>query len=395
MEQLRLSYSQLTAHRKCPQSWFYAYEQDLTKDDPEDTAVERDLGSWWAMLRAAEAIERGRRLGSLQVTPKPLRSVDGVPAIDAGHDDLISRVMRAAEDWTGWQLPVVTDEWDKRVGEQLPERLDSMLRNWRIQWEDEIANERPLAVEFGWGRDLPKLGEDEPNCRLVGYVDEVYFDVKRNMVVVRDDKTSKSLGTQTTADDMMDSQLQLYAWGAAQNVASWGFGSIRATSYDRIRTTKPRPPMLTMAGRLSARKDTPLIGMCDLATYLEWSGGDGVAFPGTKKDGSGAGFYRTDPEIVEQLSSPAARSAWFQRTLTPLNSNLVRVHLRAAVDSAADLWRTKKRAQETGEAARNLTSSNCRWCPYAQLCRAQMVGGPNGDYDLADFKLRERAGSYK
>jgi hypothetical protein len=107
------------------------------------------------------------------------------------------------------------------------------------------------------------------------------------------------------------------------------------------------------------------------------------------KDGSGAGFYREEPEVVERLSTPAYTSGWFQRTLTPLNANLIRAHLRAAVDTALDVTLTKERARVSNEAARNLTAG-CKWCDYAHLCRAQMWGGPDGEYDLTLAGLRPR-----
>jgi len=225
----------------------------------------------------------------------------------------------------------------------------------------------------------------------------VYLDRKRGLVVVRDTKTGHDLASQTAADDMMDSQLQLYAWGITPLVKDWDVGRVGAVGYDRVRSVAPRPPMLTKSGRLAVRGGEPSIGQCDLRTYLDWAKGEdgaGVPFPGMKADGSAAGFYQAEDSVIEKLSSPAAASIWFQRTLTPLNVNLVRTHLRSAVDSALDLAASRARVERTGEAARNLTKS-CRWCDFAALCRAEMIGGParDGDsaaYDLADFKLRRR-----
>jgi hypothetical protein len=267
-----------------------------------------------------------------------------------------------------------------------------MNDRWHDRWDEEIRTEQPLAVEMGWGRDLPKFpGPDgtvtDPNARLVGYIDEVYLDTKRQIIVVRDNKTHKTLAAQTTADDMMDSQLQLYAWGASPEVTSWGIGQIKATAYDRIRTVKAKTPQVTQAGTLSKS-----ITDYDLYTYAAWSLGDGrgVPYPGRKADGSGAGFYQPESAVIEKLSSPAAISAWYQRTLTPLNINLIRVHLRAAVDSAADVALSRARFAVTGEAARNLTS-NCRYCDFVRLCRTEMVGGISTDLELSDYYLRAKS----
>src|SRR5699024_4410189 len=154
----------------------------------------------------------------------------------------------------------------------------------------------------------------DPDTLLVGFVDEIYFDQRRNMIVMRDHKSHRQLAQQTTADDLMDSQLQVYAWGAYEDVVSWGRGSPRAVAYDRVRMVAPKSPEVTMSGTLSKS-----VTDYDLATYLEWAkgpDGQGVPYPGRKKDGSGAGVYTAEQSVIDRLSQPAASSAWFQRTLT-------------------------------------------------------------------------------
>ena len=384
------SYSQLTAHRKCPQAWAYSFERRLEKDDPLDVKVERDMGSWWHALRAADAIVRGRKHDSLRKVPELVKTVDHGPTFPT-NQITVDQVLADSIVWWEQQTPLVQETWIEKLGGSTPQRLAELDDRWHDRWEDEIATEQPLAVEMGWGRDLPKFpGPDgsvtDPNARLVGYIDEVYLDTKRQIVVVRDNKTHKTLAAQTTADDMMDSQLQLYAWGASPEITSWGIGQIKATAYDRIRTVKAKTPSVTQAGTLSKS-----ITDFDLYTYAAWSLGDGrgVPYPGRKADGSGAGFYQPDAAVIEKLSTPAAISAWYQRTLTPLNLNLIRVHLRAAVDSAADVALSRARFAVTGEAARNLTE-RCRYCDFVRLCRTEMVGGISTDIELSDYYLRAK-----
>lgn len=387
-DQIWASYSQLVNHRKCPQAWMYGYERRLEKIDPEDVRVELEFGNWWHMLRAADSLKRGK--DSIKHRPRMLKSVDNGPTMPADMADP-SGVLGLAENWWGQQTEYTWSVWAERIGEALPDRLEALDQRWRAQWAEELETEIPLAVEMSWGRDLPALrgafGVVHPNTRLVGYVDEVFKDRRRNAVVVRDHKAHKQLGTMTTADDMMDSQLQFYAWGASPDISAWGLGKVQATAYDRVRMVKPKQPVVTQSGTLSKS-----VTDYDLATYVEWArgpDGQGVPFPGRSKDGSQAGLYLAEDGVIEKLARPATVSAWFQRTLTPLNSNLIKVHLRAAVDSAADLAQTRARAQVTGEAPRNLTSG-CRWCDYVGLCRAEMVGGVSGDYELSDYKLRQR-----
>ena len=90
---------------------------------------------------------------------------------------------------------------------------------------------------------------------------------------------------------------------------------------------------------------------------------------------------------MANLTDPAWRAQFHQRTLTPVNEKIVQAHLRAAVDTVTDAWRTAQRTAVTFEGARNLSKDNCRWCDYVGLCRAQMFGGPEGQYDLREHGL--------
>jgi hypothetical protein len=384
------SHSSLVAHRHCPQKWHYGSVRKLEKVDPADVAVERDFGSWWHMLRAADSISRGRDLGCLQVLPASLSAVDDGPVLEGKALEKIEPidVIALALDWWRAQPAHVHEMWTERIKDGLPVRLDRLNRKWRKQWGPDMEFEQPLAAELRWERDLPALpGPHDtvtnPKVRLVGYVDEVYYDSRRHMVVVRDHKAHKQLSTQTTADDMMDSQLQLYAWGASPQVREWDVGRISATAYDRVRMVRPTTPVVTQMGSLSKS-----VTDYDLETYLEWCASK-PAFPGRAKDGSQAGTYQLEQVVAEKLRSPSATSIWLQRTLTPLNTNIIRSHLRAAVDSATDMAVTRARAEVTGEAARNF-GNGCRWCDFVRLCRAEMVGGVGGDYDLDDMRLRPR-----
>ena len=409
---LYTTYSRIAVHRKCPQRYHYAYIRKLERVAPDDVRVELEFGNWWHALRAADSIERGLMHGSLQSVPGKLGTVDGHEGIDLptleelreDRPDLVRVVLAAAEAW--WStLPAATREtWQERIGGALPDRLRYVDARWRERWADDLVYERPLAVELHWERDLPALTDEatgehvDPAARMVGYVDEVYYDERRNLVVVRDHKTHKTLGTRTSAEDMMDSQLQVYAWGASPTITAWGYGPVKAVAYDRVRTTAPKQPKLTATGTLSKS-----VTDYDLPTYLAFAAGpdgtgaswgeEGAYYVSGKKKGEPKfGVYQAEESVVRALSDPAAASTWQQRTLTPLNRNIVTTHLRAAVDTSLDITATRARVAESGEAGRNLTN-DCKWCPFAELCRAEMTGGPGGDYDLEAMYLRERAAS--
>lgn len=414
-----LAYGQITTHRTCPQQWMYKHHRRLERVDPEETKVELEFGLWWHALRAADSIERGLLHGSLQWIPERLGTVDDHEGIDLekeggiealrklsekGYLDVVGWVLQEVDAWWKGRTQVELDAWEARIGEDLPTRLRKVDAAWRERWSEDLRYERPLAVELYWRRDLPPLTDKgtgemhDTATTMVGYVDEVYYDDRRNLVVVRDHKAHKALAARTSAEDMMDSQLQVYAWGASPLVSSWGYGPIRATAYDRVRSAAPKSPSITASGTLSKS-----VTDYDLATYLAFAAGpDGEGVPwgeegaeyksGPKKGQPKFGRYIAEDSVIAKLSDPAALSAWHQRTLTPLNRNVVTTHLRAAVDTAGDVRRTRERAVETGEAGRNLTKG-CQWCPFAELCRAEMTGGARGEYDLEAMWLRPRKGS--
>lgn len=387
-----VSYSSLVRHRKCPQSWHYRYQTDLVKLEKDETAVARDLGTWWHMIRAANSIERGIAKGSLRWVPEKLKGADErwlpVGPLEA-PTITVEQVFELIDLWWEKMPEEFKEVWVKEIGEPAPDRLRYLDARYHERWDKELAQEAPLAVELKWRRELPPQPQVNGNPPLEhdtaagGYIDEVYFDEKRHLVVARDHKSTGWLSATTVVDDMMDSQLQFYAWGGSPMVQEWGLGPIRGVAYDRVNVTKPTTPKLTQSGKLSTTTTR-----YDLTTYLAWVA-KGQNYPGLKKDGSGAGTYEVEDDVVRHLTSPSWLDSWHVRSLTPLNKNLIRVHLRSAIDSAVDVIRTKERVAATGEAARNLTGS-CKGCDYVKLCRTEMVAGPGGEYDYAEFGLRDR-----
>lgn len=405
-----VSYSSMTLHRTCPQAWAYRYIRGL--DSPE-LGVARDLGSWWHLIRALDSLNRGAELGSLREVPAELRGGDDYPyhlILDKGSSvsaptyslsNDLSKI-KGARPSAGLGLILAEvywrglsgeeqDAWVEAIGEPLHDRLGYMNDQWRREWAEDLRHESPLGVEVRFRRDLPGTN----GARLPGIVDEVYLDTRRNLLVVRDHKTGKTLPSQESADDLSDSQLHLYAWGVMPLVSSWGLGAIRALSYDRARTKRPMTPVLTATGSLSKS-----VTDYDLRTYLEWARGpEGEGVPwgepgtyyksGTKVGQPKFGRYTAEEKVAERLATPASRSVWFQRTLTPVNHNVVKAHLLATIDTQRQAERTLGYYQEHHEAPRNFTRWGCRVCAFAQLCRAEMLGGPQGDYDLAQYGLVE------
>ena len=446
-------YSALSTHRVCPQKWYFSYALGIRKPD-FGPKPEMHLGSWWAVIRAAEALERGRAFQSLKAEPRLFTGVDDGPEFDM-RTVTVADVLEAADKWWESRAFEVKEAWQEKLGGGLPERLRALLVKWMDEFATERQNEAPLGVEVSWRRALPRpagdlewLGpesEQLPEIILQGTLDEVYLDRAREMVVIRDGKSHKSLARATNGDDMMDSQLQLYGWGALPTIQAWGHGAPRAVGYDRIRSVAPKEPQLTQAGALSKS-----ITDYDLATYLAWAAEDtrpteeiakwlertlpysevdpetgevvehepeimvtreqqdyvrslpagrfygevGLYLAsGPRKGTPKFGVYSPEQDVIDRLSTPMARSTWVVRTLVPLNRNIIAAHLRAAIDTATDAWRTQRRGERVGSVARNLGDA-CTWCDYAPLSRALMMGGSEGEYDLRDFGLSAKTGEY-
>lgn len=390
------SYSRLLTHRQCPQKYAYAHVHGI--ESIEDfRSPERIFGSWWHLLRALTSIQRSESMRATThpdappiVTPEVLR-VDDTWTVAVADLDRSQAVTEFWELFTLWDRSLTNDYRDRfveRMGDQPLPRLRDMNDEWWDRWHDDMQHELPLAVELRVSRHLPTYrdvltGEEvKPDEMLNGVIDEIYRDTRRGFNVIRDYKTHRKLDGATSQSDMMESQLHLYAWAAAPVLQLHGIKQPRAVAYDRIRSVAPKQPQVTKAGKLSASvKDYSLL------TYLRWlDAHDGeVPFPGMKKDGSGAGTYTLDPSVVENLSDPASRSAWAQRTLVPMNAAIVKSHLSAATLTYLDTTRTDRLVEKLGEAPRSF--GTCKFCDFLQLCQAQLVGGSEGDYDLEAFGL--------
>lgn len=390
------SYSQLTTHRVCPQQWAYRYLHRYEEAPGGAQPVELIFGTAWHALMAADALDRGRamRSGPLPFEPETLTvpgrggAKDGSMAVPpyGSPTPVVSAVWANLDDWWRVAPDAYRQAFEDKMGEPAPTRLRYMMETWRERWAAELQDEEPLGVEVPWSAPLPPAtsatGKTHTGITLTGYIDLVYFDRKRGMVAIRDYKSGKSLPVVSALDDMMDSQLQLYAWGAFETIEAFGRGAPQLICYDRARTVAPKSPQITKAGKLSKS-----VTDYDARTYREWAEA-GQEYHGLKADGSGAGVYVFDPAVYSGLDNPAARSKWFQRTRVPINPTLVREHLRAASHTGVQVNSTRALVASEGSAPRSFGRA-CGWCPFADLCRAQLFGGP-GEYDLEAFGLQVR-----
>ena len=240
----RATYSSLTQHRRCPQAWKYRYIDGLRRQRSEITPA-LDFGSWFHAVRALDRLAKGRAEETLKASPEEIHTSDTGPIFPA--DSSPSDVMAAAVEYWERLGEDAREAWIDWLGQPLPQRLSHAYREWRARWEQDSENEDVLAVEHRWEREIPGT-----RIMLWGYADEVYRDRKRGIVVVRDCKTSGTLGQVTGLDEMLDSQVQLYAWGLGPDCREWGLPTPRAVAFDRVRSKAPKTPKLTKAGKLSA-----------------------------------------------------------------------------------------------------------------------------------------------
>src|SRR3546814_12908205 len=91
---------------------------------------------------------------------------------------------------------------------------------------------------------------------------------------VRDHKTNGTIASAESLDDLLDSQLHLYAWGVSVHLGI----NVGAVGYDRARSKPAAQPAVTKAGRLSAS-----VTDYDAHAYLAFTD-EPVPFPGLKQE---------------------------------------------------------------------------------------------------------------
>lgn len=359
MPTITVSPSSLGTYRACPKKYEYS---SLRRLRPADMAplITRELGSWWHALRAAGSIHRSRTQETPALyLPETISTGDMGPEIPV-TDNLVAAdvITVAAKFWVAMPFDM-QERWVEKMGAPLPEHLMEMDRRWEAAWGDDHDNEEVLAVEVQFEVPIGDTG-----VVLRGRVDEVYRDKRLGLIVIRDHKTNGTIASAEALDDLLDSQLHLYAWGVAKQLGI----DVKAVGYDRARSKPAAQPAVTKAGKLSAS-----VTDYDVHAYLAFTA-EPVEFPGLKKDGSGAGFYECDEKVVERLQTPGERDKWNRRTLDPVNPRMIRGHLQEAVATAEAQAEAQRRFNDPsrGPIARNLSRNGCKSCDFVMLCLDEM-----------------------
>lgn len=357
-----MSYSQASVLQQCERRWSYHYLENLRKDTPQ--ALPLLAGTAWHAVLAARALERGRDEKSLLQHPSHIDVLDGlrVPGIGLEVVDVLVELQR-------WEQLEGADRQEEMLGEwgvPLSTHLEARLRAYEARWGSQDQNRVPLLVEASWTRLAPNERE------LTGRVDLVLYDRDEDLVVVVDWKGhSKTFpGESNTVLDLMDSQLNLAGWGIAPELRRLGGENLvpQAVEFDRARLKRPTTPKLTAKGVLSKT-----VSDFDLDTYRDFCESEEALAVG----------YEYEEAIATRCRENL--DAWFRRSLKPLNMHAVKAHVTSLMHVAS------RASNITVENAVLSPSKACQWCPYAQICKAELTGGriPAEETVWADFGLRQ------
>lgn len=386
----RHSYSSLQTLMKCERQYALRFIEELEKDAPEKLIYMR--GHAWHALLAADAMQRGAALGSLRNFPDKLEVLHGLnlgidwnpisddfqqrvnPTIlapDGGPEIPLTpwSVIEHVAAWENTQESERKEEIVAKFGAPLHERLRDLWVRYQLKWGEREAQFLPILVEYEWSREAPN------GMLLQGRLDSVVFDRENHLTIVRDAKTHDSWPSEPDAVlDLMNSQLHLQAWGVApalrELTGDWEAGPTvpQAVEFDRVRFKKPTEPKLTTKGILSKA-----VTDFDGYTYKEWCLSQGT---------SEHSDYEFEQEVYDKAE--ANPDAWFQRSMKPLSMRAVEAHVKAA--QAQALRAEKVVSSEAGI----VPSSDCAWCEFLPLCRAEIIGGRPDTFIPADFGLRKK-----
>jgi hypothetical protein len=382
-EILWVSPSRLGTWRKCPKAYEYGYLRRLTVADAA-AQIDRELGSWWHAVRAADSIARAlSQEEPFLYLPSSISTGGLGPELPVLRETNTRQVLDAAAAFWREMSEEDREVWVERTGKPLEAHLEEMNERWTLAWGEASKTEQVLAVEYPFE---VRIGTTQYGIR--GRVDEVYYDRERSLAVVRDHKSNRDIPPSEALEDMLDAQLHLYAWAVGQALVK-----VDSVAFDRARSKPAATPVLTKSGSLSKS-----VTDYDVLAYLAFTK-DLVPYPGLKKDGSGAGEYDRDWDVVDRLSTPSERDKWNRRTLDPVNKRLVRGHLRELLASSIDMRAAESRYSraEVGTRvpfevignARNLSRYSCKGCDFLGLCLDELRTGMT--LDPTEYGLKERA----
>jgi len=310
-----ISYSEVSAYRRCPKSWDYKYKQRIKR---KRKGVRLLIGSiLHEMLNAY--IER-----------KIDSSYDGPDPWD---------VLEEYNETYSAYFEEERDKYGDIVG-NCGQIFEGYLRKYR---KDTLTYE---ASEIKIELDLSELGSNAIPVIFIGFVDKIAVDQQKRRWIM-DHKFMKSIPDGEAR--FSELQLLLYVWTYGMQAPS---EKIDGVCWDYARSKPPTVPEVLKSGELSKRKNLD----CDPYTYLKT----------VRKHGL------DDKNYVDMLEHLAGKEdTFFERVFLPLpNTDMV-------VEVVSDFLQTTAEIQakrEDGRCARSMSPFNCATCDFRPLCEAEVRG---------------------
>jgi len=312
-----ISHSQIKTWRQCEQQWDYKSGQKLV---PRRTERKLRIGSWAHACLEGHYRDGDWRIAHAEYT-KAYRNLfeEERLMLDDGPEPLprqVARIMRSYK-WyrrnEGWKVIAVEQDFEVPI---------------------------TVTLLHSIGIPTPPMPPiDHPLWLFKGRIDLIIEDPDGLLWVV-DHKTTDKIPDQG-AFHAMEPQLILYPWAAEVALGIKTAGVI----YNYLRSSPPTKPKLNKDGSVSATKI--LTDYPTAATFLRENGRDLA-------------------DYSDYLLPLKADSPYLARYFLPREQAVTQ---RILAETAT----TARAIIEHSEVTRNVTLQ-CEWCPYKQLCRAELFG---------------------
>lgn len=316
MSQLEhISFSEVSAYRRCPKAWEYKYKERIKR---KLKGIRLLIGSiLHEMLNA-------------YVSAKMDKTYDGNDPWDV--------LEVYAEEYASY----FDDERDKYgdiIG-NCGKIFEAYLRKYR---KDPLKYE---ASEIKIELDLSKLGAGAVNVMFIGFIDKIASDPQGRRWLM-DHKFMKSI---PTADDRFSElQLLLYFWAYGMMHPK---EKLDGVCWDYARSKPSTEPEVLKKGGLSKRKNLD----CDPYTYLKAIRREGLA----------------DADYVDMLEHLEGKEdTFFERVFMPApKSDMIIEVVNDFLQTTAEI----QAKREDGRCSRSMSSFNCATCEFRPLCEAEVRG---------------------
>jgi hypothetical protein len=305
-----ISHSQIQSWRGCQQRWDYAYRQKLVSK-----RVERPLtfGLW--MHKALETHygpEQDWRVGY----------AENLALYDKLFDEEKLKLDKG-------KSKKKSD--DRADFEPLSSQVERSVKSY--VWYNRKERQRTIAVEVEFHLDMG-------DYYLHGFIDRIYEDLDTGLIIVQDHKTVDDLPDES-AFHTMDPQTTIYFRGAQEALGV----QAQAVEFNYIWSSAPSFPSQNQNGSISKSAIST-----DYPTLRQWLDDHGF-----------------DAKDYTDLLVPLYKQSPFLRRYRLPRQDLVTNKIIADADrSAHEILNHEYVIRDI--------SRQCNWCPYMQVCRAELFG---------------------